>query len=204
MTFVRRFLLGAVLAAAMFCSAPFSVRGDVDEVHYFISVGDQEPAIVAKDDQGKKWSSTDHVGKWALVLFFYEGDFMKKCTQQARDMEALHKQIRAEGAEVVGISGDSVATHQLFRKTHKLTYRLLSDYDGKITFRFGVAKSGGGVMRIKDFEGSEIEIERGTTPGRWTFIIDREGKVVYKKTDVDPAKHAREVLAFVRKMNADK
>ncbi len=159
MAFVRRFLLCGVLAAAMFCLAPFSVRGDVDEVHYFISVGDQGPAVVAKDDQGKKWSSTDHVGKWALVLFFYEGDFMKKCTQQARDMEALHKQIRAEGAEAVGISGDSVETHQLFRKTYKLTYRLLSDYDGKVTYRFGVAKSGGGVMRFKDASGSVVEIE---------------------------------------------
>ncbi len=204
MTFVRRFLLCGVLAAAMFCSPLSVVRGDVDEVHYFVQVGDRGPEITAKDDQGKKWSSTDHVGKWILVLFFYEGDFMTKCTQQARDMEALHKQIRAEGAEVVGISGDSVETHKLFRKTYKLTYRLLSDYDGKVTFRFGVAKSGGGVMRIKDSAGSEIEIERGTTPGRWTFIIDQDGKVVYKKTDVDPAKHAREVLAFVRKMNERK
>ena len=51
---------------------------------------------------------------------------------------------------------------------------------------------------------SGLRFERGTTPGRWTFIIDREGKVVYKKMDVDPAKHAREVLTFLRKMNAEK
>jgi peroxiredoxin Q/BCP len=119
-------------------------------------------------------------------------------------MEALHRQIRAEGAEVIGISGDSAETHRSFRKTHKLTYRLLSDYEGKLAFRFGVARSGGGVLRIKDAAGNETEIRRGATLGRWTFIIDREGKVAYKKMDVDPDKHAREVLAFVRKMNERK
>src|SRR5579859_6078384 len=142
MKLVRRFLLCGVLAVAA-CFAPSLVHGDTEDVHYFVRVGDRSPEIGAMDDQGKKWSSREHVGKWALVLFFYEGDFMNKCTQQARDMEALHKQIRAEGAEVVGISRDSVETHKLFRKTHKLTYRLVSDYDGKVTFRFGVAKSGG-------------------------------------------------------------
>jgi peroxiredoxin Q/BCP len=203
MSVVRRFLLCGVLLAAVLCSAS-SLRGDTEEEHFFVRMGDRGPAVVAPDDQGKKWSSADHVGKWVMVLFWYEGDFMSKCTQQARDMEALHKQIRAEGAEVVGISGDSVETHKLFRKANKLTYRLVSDYDGKVTHRFGVAKSGGGVMRVKDSDGAQIEIERGNTPARWTFILDREGKVVYKKTDVDPAKHASEVLAFVRKMNLRK
>jgi peroxiredoxin Q/BCP len=199
----RRLSCGLLLAA-LFCSAPGVLRADVDEEHFFVRVGDRAPAITAMDDQGKKWSSTDHRGKWTLVLFFYEGDFMKRCTQQARDVEALHKQIRAEGAEVVGISGDSAETHKLFRKSYGLTYRLVSDYEGKVTFRFGVSKSGGGVMRVKTPDGSVIDVERGTTPGRWTFIIDRKGKVVYKKINVDPAKNGREVLAFVRKMNLEK
>jgi peroxiredoxin Q/BCP len=204
MLHLRRFGLIGVLLVAVLCATHASLRGDSEEEHFFVRVGDSAPTVVAMDDQGKKWSSAEHVGKWALVLFFYEGDFMSKCTKQARDMEALHKQIRAEGAEVVGVSGDSAETHKQFRKSHHLTYRLLCDYDGKFTHRFGVAKSGGGVLRCKDADGSEISVERGTTPARWTFIIDREGKVVYKKTDVNPAKHAREVLAFVRKMNARK
>jgi thioredoxin-dependent peroxiredoxin len=204
MPFMRRCLSFGVLVAALLTSGASSLRGDNEEVHYYVQVGARGPEWTAVDDQGKKWTSTAHVGKWVLVLFFYEGDFMANCTRQARDMETLHKQIRAEGAELIGISGDSAETHQLFRKTNKLTYRLLCDYEGKMTYRYGVAKSGGGVRRIKDSSGDEIEIRRGCTPARWTFIIDREGKVVYKKINVDPATHAREVLSFVRKLNLPK
>ncbi len=127
---------------------------------------------------------------------------MPLCTKQAREMEAIHKELRAEGAEVVGISGDTPGNHRLFRKANKLTFTLLSDYEGKMTYRFGVSRSGGGVRRIQNADGDTIEIRRGTTPGRWTFIIDREGNVAYKKMDVNPDTHAREVLAFVRKLNA--
>jgi peroxiredoxin Q/BCP len=198
MTITRGLLLCGLVLALLVCQ---SLRGDVEEVHYYVRVGDKVPEISSLNDQGKKWTSTAQVGKKVQVLFFYEGDFMPDCTKQARDMEAVHKQLRAEGAEVVGISGDSAEAHRLFRKTNKLTFTLLADYEGTVTYRFGVSRSGGGVRRIKDADGDTIEIRRGVTPGRWTFIIDKEGRVAYKKADVNPTTHAREVLKFVRRLN---
>jgi thioredoxin-dependent peroxiredoxin len=188
------------LLAVIVLLSPF-VRADVVEVHYFVRVGDKAPEFSATDDQGKKWKSTSHVGKKVLILFFYEGDFMTNCTKQVRDMQSVAKALRAEGAEAVGISGDSPANHQLFKKTNKLTLTLLCDEDRNAALRFGVSRSGGGVLRIK-IQGEEVEIRRGSTPGRWTFIIDRNGKVVSKKIGVNPATHAKEVLAFVRRLNA--
>jgi peroxiredoxin Q/BCP len=197
MVFASRYLAYAMIAVLL----PLPpLRGDVVEVHYFLRVGDKAPAFSAIDDQGKKWTSTTHARKKILVLYFYEGDFMPNCTRQAREMQAVLGQLRAQGAEVVGISGDTPANHERFKETNKLSFPLLSDEKGTLAHRFGVSRSGGGVLRIKDADGDEIEIRRGMTPGRWTFIIDREGNVAYKKTDVVPAGHAREVLNFVRRL----
>jgi peroxiredoxin Q/BCP len=190
------------LAAVLVLLLGSCVLADVEEVHYFVRVGDSATVFSATDDQGKKWTSSPFMGKKILVLFFYEGDFMKNCTREAREMQAVLGELRADRAEVVGISGDSPANHRRFKKANKLTYPLLADEDGKVTYRFGVSRSGGGVLRVKDEKGNAIEVERSMTAGRWTFIIDRDGKVAYKKMDVAPAGHAREVLAVVRKLSA--
>jgi len=179
------------------------LRADVEEVHYFVRVGDKFPELTAPDDQGKKWTSTSVVGKKILVLFFYEGDFMPNCTKEAKEMQGIFTQLRGERADLVGVSGDSAESHQRFKKKNKLAFRLLSDEDGKMTYRMGVSRSGGGVQRIKE-GGVEIEIRRGCTPGRWTFIVDRDGTVAYKKMDAKPVGHAKDVLAFVRRLNAQR
>ncbi len=70
MSFTRGWLLSGVVAVLLLCPA---VRGDVEEVHYYVRIGDKVPRILAVDDQGKKWSSTAGIGKRALVLFFYRG-----------------------------------------------------------------------------------------------------------------------------------
>jgi peroxiredoxin Q/BCP len=199
MTFSMKRAFSGVVLALVFGSC---VLADVEEVHYYIRVGDSAPVLSATDDQDKKWSSTPFLGKKILVLFFYEGDFMKNCTKEAREMQSLLSELRTDRAEVIGVSGDTAANHRRFKKANKLSFTLLADSDGKVAHRLGVSRSGGGVLRVKDERGHEIEVERGMTAGRWTFIIDLHGKVAYKKMDASPAGHAREVLAIVRKLNA--
>jgi peroxiredoxin Q/BCP len=201
MTFSNGRVLSGMVLALLLGSC---VLADVEEVHYFVRPGDSAPEFSAIDDQDKKWSSSTFTEKKILVVFFYEGDFMKDCTKEAREMQTWLGALRGERAEVVGVSGDSAANHRLFKKANKLKFTLLADQDGKVAHRFGVSRSGGGVLRVKDEDGDIIEVERGMTAGRWTFIIDRHGKVAYKKMDVAPAGHAREVLAVVRKLNASR
>jgi thioredoxin-dependent peroxiredoxin len=193
-------LFGVALAILL----PFAVRGDVEERHYYIRVGSKFPEVTSTDDQGKVWNSASYTGKKALVLFFYEGDFMTNCTKQTREMQIYLSEFRREGAEVVGVSGDTVDNHQRFKKANFLTFPLLSDPKAELTYRLGVARSGGGVRRIKDEKGEEFEVRRGMTPGRWTFVVDREGTVVYKKMGANSVGHAKEILAFLRKMNAER
>ena len=116
-------------------------RDDVEEVHYFIQVGESAPEFTATDDQGKKWLSSSYLGKKkVVVLCFYEGDFMPDCTREATEMRAVLSQLHFEKAEVFGISGDTPANHQLFKKTNKLKFTLLSDKDAKIAHRWGVSR----------------------------------------------------------------
>jgi peroxiredoxin Q/BCP len=190
---------GLLALAGLACLAQAG-RGDYDEVHYYVRVGDRAPEFSATDDHGKKWSSKEVVGRQTLVLFFFEGDFMKNCTRQARDLQAALEQLEACKAVVVGVSGDTAANHQLFKKANKLGFTLLADPEGKVAHRFGVSRSGGGTLRVK-VAGVDYELRRGMTAGRWTFIIDTAGRVAYKKMDVNPAEHAREVVAVVRRLN---
>jgi peroxiredoxin Q/BCP len=171
-------------------------------VHYFLRVGNDAPEFTAVADTGKKWSDVPFLGKRIVVLFFYEADFTPNCTREAREMQAVFTALRGERAELVGVSGDSPETHQRFKKSNKLTYPLLSDPKGELAKRFGVSQSGGGVLRIKD-RGEHLDIRRTFTAGRWTYIIDRDGKIAYKKPDVNPIGHAKEVLTFVRRLNAN-
>src|SRR3954453_12062719 len=103
-----------------------------------VKVGDKAPSLESVDENGKPWKSADVVGKKVLVLYFYPADFTGGCTKQAcgfrDDIEKLHSQ----GVEVVGISGDSVKTHHMFKDHHKLNFTLLADEKGTLAKVFGV------------------------------------------------------------------
>jgi peroxiredoxin Q/BCP len=191
------FLCSLALASLL----PFLARGDNEEKHYYVRVGDKAPEFTSTDDQGRPWKSTDTIGKKIVVLFFYEGDYMTDCIVQTREMQGILPQLNYEGAEIVGVSGDTPANHERFKRLNHLSYTLLADPKAELAFRLGVARSGGGVRRIKDEMGKEFEVRRGMTAARWTFIFNREGKVVYKKMGVKPSGSAREVLAFVQQLN---
>jgi thioredoxin-dependent peroxiredoxin len=78
-----------------------------------LEVGDRAPAFEAPDEEGRTWQSSKHVGIKIIVLYFYPGDFTPGCTAQAQKFRDNMNKISDLGAEVIGVSGDSPATHAL-------------------------------------------------------------------------------------------
>ena len=92
-----------------------------------LKVGDPAPTFEATDDQGKTFKSTDVVGKKVLVVYFYPADLTGGCTRQACGFRDSMKDLTDKGVEVLGVSGDSVENHKIFKKDRQLNYTLLAD-----------------------------------------------------------------------------
>src|SRR5262245_57986346 len=80
-----------------------------------LKVGDPAPKFDSIDDQGKPWKSSDHVGKKVLVVYFYPADMTPGCTKQACGFRDDMGKLAGKNVEVVGVSGDSVANHKVFK-----------------------------------------------------------------------------------------
>jgi thioredoxin-dependent peroxiredoxin len=161
--------------------------------------GDKAPSFQATDDEGKTWKSGDHVGKKVIVVYFYPADFTGGCTKQACTFRDDMEKLTGKGIEVIGISGDSAKTHSLFKKHHKLNYTLLADEKGEIAKKFGVPVNKGGKAKGFDENNKEIVVERGVTIPRWTFVIGKDGTIIYKNPKVNPAQDSQQVLEAVEK-----
>lgn len=171
-----------------------------DETNVDLQVGDAAPVFSATDDQGKLWSSADLVGKEHVVVYFFPADFTSGCRAQAQKFRDNMNALNEKGVVVVGISGDAVMTHALFKKAEKLNFTLLADEDGSVAKQFGVPLGKGGVVRTKDADGEIIELKREVTASRWTFIIGLDGKIAYKNTKVIPAKDSQQVTEFIEQL----
>ncbi len=171
-----------------------------DEKKVELKVGDPAPKFEATDEQGLTWLSSDHVGKKYLVVYFYPGYFTPGCTNQAKIARDNHPKLTEAGIEIVGISGDSVETHMLFKKAEKLNFTLLADVDGKVAKQFGVPVGAGGEVKAKDAEGKLVTLKREVTLARWTFIIGKDGTILYINTKVSPGADLKQVLAFIEKL----
>lgn len=158
-----------------------------------IDVGEKAPSFEAKDDQGKDWKSSDHVGKGVLVVYFYPAAMTPGCTVQACTFRDDMKTLTEKGIEVVGVSGDAVPNLKFFKDVHKLNFTLLSDEKGEIAKAFGVPVRAGGTIKRK-INGKVESLTRGVSEARWTFVIDKEGKVISKNMKANPAKDAKDVL----------
>jgi peroxiredoxin Q/BCP len=189
-------LSGLILSLAIFGSS----KGEDRLVE--LNVGDKAPAFNLRTDADKTWTLADHLGEKWIVIYFYPGDFTPGCTAQANAFRDAMNKLTELGVEVIGVSGDSVKTHELFKKVQKLNFTLLSDEDGTVAKKFGVPFGKSGKVKAKDADGQAIEIERAGTASRWTFIIDKDGKVAYKNTKVLPAQDAKAITEFIT--NADK
>ncbi|QDT99737.1 peroxiredoxin [Gimesia aquarii] len=164
-----------------------------------VDVGDSAPAFTATDDQGKGWKSTDYVGKKVLVVYFYPADLTGGCTKQACGFRDDMKKLQGKDVEVVGVSGDSARNHRLFKKEHDLNFTLLADEDGKVAKKFGVPLRPGGTIK-RTIDGKEESLTRGVTAARWTFVIDKNGKVVMKNTKVKAADDSKAILKLVNNL----
>lgn len=175
--------------------------GLADALEISLNEGDAAPAFEAPTTDGSIWRSKEHVGRRFVVVYFYPADLTGGCTRQACGFRDHMKEINEAGVEVVGVSGDSVGNHQLFAKVHSLNFSLLSDEDGKISKAFGVpVREGATIMRMVD--GVERSLVRGVTASRWTFLIDPEGRVVHKNTEVDAEQDSKNILETVRRITA--
>jgi len=125
-------------------------------------IGALVPDFTLKDGEGRDWTLSDHRGK-VVVLLFYPRDNTPVCTREMCSVRDHWSAYQATGAEVVGISADSVESHERFSQKYDLPLRLLSDQNGEVRDLYG-ARS----------------ILPGRT-GRAEFVIDPQGKLSYSK-----------------------
>lgn len=142
--------------------------------------GDKVPSFTLLDQEGMPVDMAAHIGKNPLVIYFYPADFTTGCTMEAHAFREMHEAFQKEGAEVFGISSDTVESHKKFAIEHELPFSLLSDPSDKVRSIFGAFGIAG-------------------TPGRVTYVIDTDGmiKKIYS-SQVHPKKHSEEALNAVK------
>jgi len=163
-----------------------------------LAVGDAAPAFNANTGAGDLWQSVDHTAKGKyLVVYFYPAAMTGGCTQQACSYRDQTADLTGLDAEVVGISADPVNNLKLFKQAHSLNFTLLSDVNATIASRFGVPVRAGGTFTTT-VDGKEVTLKRPYTFARWTFVIDKSGKVVHKDTSVNASADSSSVAEFLR------
>jgi peroxiredoxin Q/BCP len=210
----KLFAVMTIVGFGMFaCSRLNAAEGDsksaVEPID--LAVGARAPAFESVDDRCELWSSDDHVTKKYMVIYFYPADFTGGCTKQAEAFRNTMNQLADRGIEVIGVSADSVTNHEMFKRSWLLNYTLLADADATVAAKFGVpVKAGGNVVpygpdrkRLLDGNGESFRLERKATFARWTFIVGKDGKILYKNTKVQPAKDSQQVLEFIQDLEKE-
>ena len=151
-----------------------------------MDIGDRIPDLPLALSSGKHASLGDYAGHW-LALYFYPKDSTPGCTTEGLDFNALYPKFRKLKAEVLGLSRDSVKSHQNFCAKQGFVFDLISDADEAVCRSFGVIKE-------KNMYGKKVMgIERST------FLIDPEGRVAESWRGVKVAGHAEAVLEALKK-----
>ncbi len=149
--------------------------------------GSIAPAFTLPDQDGKKHSLSSYKGKWVL-LYFYPKDNTPGCTKQAcvlRDAEPDFKKLKAV---VLGVSADSVVSHERFAEKYALPFPILADTDKKVVKAYGVW--GRKKMRGREYDGIF----------RTSFLIDPKGRIAKVYEKVKPEQHADDVLADLKNL----
>lgn len=162
-----------------------------------VSLGEKVPNFTATDQDGSKWvlkkemKSSDF-----LVVYFYPAAFTGGCTKQACSYRDHQAEMARVNAQVVGVSGDKPETLELFALEHQLNFTLLADESGEIAALFGVSQKEGGTIQ-RDIQGETLDLTRGTTIQRWTFVLDNKGMLIYKDAEVNAAEDSAKVMEFL-------
>lgn len=142
------------------------------------TIGSKAPDFQLSDQYGNTHQLSSYAGRW-LVLYFYPKDDTPGCTREACAFRDGIASLEAAGASVAGVSVDTQASHARFAEKHRISFPLLADTDGSVAHRYGT---------LMDW--IALRMAR-----RATFLIDPEGKLRRTYRQVDPARHADEILA---------
>jgi peroxiredoxin Q/BCP len=146
-----------------------------------VKVGENALDFTLQDQNGNPVSLSDFKGIHNVVLFFYPKDFSPGCTKQVCSFRDSYEDFTEQGAVVIGVSSDSIASHKQFIGAHGLPFTLLSDPQGKIRSLYGATKA------------------FGLLPGRYTFIIDKKSVIRHIFTsETNMQKHIDEALRVLR------
>ena len=145
-----------------------------------VVAGQTAPDFTAPRTGGGEFRLSDLKGKSAVVLYFYPKDETPGCTAEACAFRDSYEFFADAGAEVVGVSGDSVESHERFADNHELPFVLISDKGGAIRRLYGVKAT------------------LGIWPGRVTFVIDKDGLVRHVfSSQTDSVRHVEEALRTI-------
>jgi peroxiredoxin Q/BCP len=147
-----------------------------------VKAGDAAPDFEGPTSDGTRLGLKNFVGKKNVVLYFYPKDDTPGCTKEACSFRDNLDSVRRLGAEVIGISLDSVESHKKFASKYKLPFPLISDKEKRVAEAYGV---------LRDNE---------TSANRVTFIIDKVGRIAKIFPKVDVAKHTEEVVEALKSM----
>lgn len=144
-----------------------------------VNVGDRAPDFEALDDRGHVVRLSDFREWQNVVLYFYPKDLTPGCTVEARSFNAALKEFQKRNTVVLGVSTDSVHSHERFRKTCDLQFRLVADPEGQISRKYGALGGLFGLLGLNQ---------------RVTVLIDKHGVVRAVWTKVSPRAHPEQVL----------
>jgi peroxiredoxin Q/BCP len=148
-----------------------------------LKIGDKIPNFTAKDTNDDDFDSATVIGQKPIVIYFYPKDNTPGCTAQACSFRDQYEDFKDLGAEVIGISSDSVVSHQKFTQQYKLPFILLSDSDKKIRKLFGVPAGLFGIL-----------------PGRVTYVADKKGIIIMTFDSMMAKRHIPKALEAIKKL----
>ena len=179
---MKKQYFAALAAAFVLAAALFSIPAASQQIP---AVGQTAPAFTLPSQDGTQISLKSFRGQW-VVLYFYPRDMTPGCTVEAHNFQAALPQFQAHHAVILGVSVDSVDSHQQFCTKEGLAFRLLSDSAHTVTKAYGSLGSMGGVA----------------IANRNTFLINPKGKIAKLWTAVQVQGHAAEVLAALPGVNS--
>jgi peroxiredoxin Q/BCP len=152
-----------------------------------IQTGDSAPDFTLPSQTGEPVRLSDRLGEHSVVLYFYPKDETRGCTAEACAFRDSYEVFAEAGAEVIGVSSDSVDKHAGFANHHKLPFTLLSDQGGAARKSYGVPAA------------------LGVLPGRVTYVIDRAGTVRHVFSSMlNIGGHIDDALTVVRKLQDER
>lgn len=141
-----------------------------------LKVGDKIPLFTLPDSSGNDFSIAQLVGKKPFVLYFYPKNNTPGCTTEACDFRDSYEDFTALGAEVIGISADSVKSHVRFGQKYDLPFILLSDRDKTVRRQFKIKNS----MLL--------------LPGRETYVVNDKGFIIMVFNSINASEHMKRAL----------